>query len=156
MAKIVLFLSFIFFIQLLINLLKFFYEKLALWLTNWENPRTETDYQDSFTYKMFLFQFVNTYSSIFYIAFFKLNLVIGTPGNYRRFGGSGGFRLDGCGAAGCMMDLCIQLAIIMVGQQIIGNVTEVAIPYVTVVLISATKCCVVVMSFTEDNTEITS
>ena len=120
--------------QVFINLLKFFYEKLALWLTNWENPRTETDYKDSFTYKMFLFQFVNTYSSIFYIAFFKLNLVIGTPGNYRRLGGSGdqkddkGFRLDGCGAAGCMIDLCIQLAIIMVGQQIIGNITEVAIP----------------------------
>ena len=118
----------LFYFQVFINLLKFFYEKLALWLTNWENPRTETDYQDSFTYKMFLFQFVNTYSSIFYIAFFKLNLVIGTPGNYRRFGGKDGFRLDGCGAAGCMIDLCIQLAIIMVGQQIIGNVTEVAIP----------------------------
>lgn len=122
--------------QVFINLLKFFYEKLALWLTNWENPRTETDYKDSFTYKMFLFQFVNTYSSIFYIAFFKLNLVIGTPGNYRRLGGGSkdeegdvkGFRLDGCGAAGCMIDLCIQLAIIMVGQQIIGNITEVAIP----------------------------
>lgn len=75
---------------------------------------------------MFLFQFVNTYSSIFYIAFFKLNLVVGTPGNYRRLGGTG--RLDGCGAAGCLLDLCIQLAIIMVGQQIIGNITETAIP----------------------------
>lgn len=111
-----------------INLLKFFYERLALWLTNWENPRTETDFKDSFTYKMFLFQFVNTYSSIFYIAFFKLNLVIGTPGNYRRLGGEKGSRLDGCGAGGCLLDLCIQLVIIMVGQQIIGNVTEIAIP----------------------------
>lgn len=106
--------------------MKFFYERLALWLTNWENPRTETDYKDSFTYKMFLFQFVNTYSSIFYIAFFKLNLVVGTPGNYRRLGGKA--RLDGCGAAGCLLDLCIQLVIIMVGQQIIGNLTEIAIP----------------------------
>jgi len=111
--------------QVCINLLKFFYERLALWLTNWENPPTETDYKDSFTYKMFLFQFVNTYSSIFYIAFFKLNLVVGTPGNYRRLAGG---RLDGCGAGGCLLDLCIQLVIIMVGQQIIGNVTEIAIP----------------------------
>lgn len=108
-----------------INLLKFFYEKLALWLTNWENPRTETDYKDSFTYKMFLFQFVNTYSSIFYIAFFKLNYVTGTPGHYRRLANG---RLDGCGVGGCLLDLCIQLVIIMVGQQVIGNITEIAIP----------------------------
>lgn len=109
-----------------INILKFVYEKLAMVLTEWENPRTKTDFTDSFTYKMYLFQFVNTYSSIFYIAFFKLNLVIGTPGNYQRLGGS--FRLDGCSSGGCLMDLCIQLVIIMVGQQIIGNITEIAIP----------------------------
>lgn len=109
-----------------INILKVVYEKVAVWLTNWENPRTHTDYKDSFTYKMYLFQFVNTYSSIFYIAFFKLNLVIGTPSKYRRFAGSS--RLDGCGAGGCLMDLCIQLVVIMVGQQVISNITEVAIP----------------------------
>ncbi|XP_032221070.1 anoctamin-3 isoform X2 [Nematostella vectensis] len=109
-----------------INLLKFVYEKLAMFLTEWENPRTETDFKDSFTYKMYLFQFVNNYASIFYIAFFKLNLVIGTPGNYRRFAGE--YRLDGCSSGGCLMDLCIQLVIIMVGQQIIGNITEIAIP----------------------------
>ncbi|XP_068760647.1 anoctamin-4-like [Montipora capricornis] len=108
-----------------INLLKFIYERLAVWLTNWENPPTETDYKDSFTYKMFLFQFVNTYSSIFYIAFFKLNYVVGTPGNYQRLAGG---RLDGCGVGGCLLDLFIQLVIIMVGQQIIGNITEIAIP----------------------------
>lgn len=101
------------------------YERIALWLTNWENPRTETDYKDSFTYKMFLFQFVNTYSSIFYIAFFKLNYVVGTPGNYQRMAGG---RLDGCGVGGCLLDLCIQLVVIMVGQQVIGNLTEIAIP----------------------------
>jgi len=111
---------------LCINILKFVYERLAMFLTEWENPRTQTDFKDSFTYKMYLFQFVNTYSSIFYIAFFKLNLVIGTPGNYRRFAGK--YRLDGCSAGGCLMDLCIQLVIIMVGQQVIGNVTEIAIP----------------------------
>ena len=74
---------------------------------------------------MFLFQFVNTYSSIFYIAFFKLNYVVGTPGNYQRLAGG---RLDGCGVGGCLLDLFIQLVIIMVGQQIIGNITEIAVP----------------------------
>lgn len=35
-------------------------------------PRTQTEYEDSFTLKMFLFQFINFYSSLIYIAFFKV------------------------------------------------------------------------------------
>ncbi|KXJ26647.1 anoctamin-4 isoform X2 [Exaiptasia diaphana] len=109
-----------------INILKFLYNRLAVWLTNWENPRTKTDYEDSFTYKMYLFQFVNTYASIFYIAFFKSDYVVGKPGRFNRIGS--GIRFDGCSEQGCFLELCIQLIIIMVGQQIIGNITEVAIP----------------------------
>lgn len=109
-----------------INLLKFVYSKLAVWLTDWENPPTRTDYEDSFTWKMYLFQFVNTYASIFYIAFFKSGFVVGTPGRYKRIAGD--YRLDGCSEQGCFLELCVQLLIIMVGQQIIGNITEVAIP----------------------------
>ena len=111
---------------LAINLLKFAYSKLAVWLTDWENPPTRTDYEDSFTWKMYLFQFVNTYASIFYIAFFKSGFVVGTPGRYKRIAGR--YRLDGCSEQGCFLELCVQLLIIMVGQQIIGNITEVAIP----------------------------
>ncbi|EDO48048.1 predicted protein [Nematostella vectensis] len=111
---------------LCINILKLFYNRLAVWLTNWENPRTKTDYEDSFTYKMYLFQFVNTYASIFYIAFFKSEIVVGTPGRYKRIAGK--YRLEGCSAQGCFLELCVQMLIIMVGQQIIGNITEVAIP----------------------------
>ena len=36
-----------------------------------ELHRTQTEYDDSFITKMYLFQFVNFYSSLFYIAFFK-------------------------------------------------------------------------------------
>lgn len=35
-----------------------------------EHPRTESEWEDSFALKMFLFQFVNLNSSTFYIAFF--------------------------------------------------------------------------------------
>ena len=112
-----------------INILKFLYQYVAFWLTNWQNPRTQTDWEDSYTVKMYIYQFVNMYSSLFYIAFFKIDLFVGTPGHYLRFlGKSDGFRLDGCGAQGCLIELCIQLVIIMVGQQIIGNFTEVMIP----------------------------
>jgi len=36
-----------------------------------EAHRTETSYQDSYTFKMIVFQFINFYGSIIYIAFFK-------------------------------------------------------------------------------------
>jgi len=111
---------------LAINVMKLFYKKLAVWLTDWENPPTRSKYKDSFTWKMFLFQFVNTYSSVFYIAFFKSGHMIGTPSRYKRIGGS--YRLDGCSEQGCFLELCIQLFILMVGQQAIGIIMEVAIP----------------------------
>ncbi|XP_078346942.1 anoctamin-3-like [Oculina patagonica] len=110
-----------------INLLKFVYSKLAVWLTDWENPPTRSDYEYSFTWKMYTFQFVNTYSSVFYIAFFKSRHVIGTPSRYKRLAGE--FRLDGCSEQGCFLDLCVQLLFIMVGQQIIRNVLEIGIPF---------------------------
>lgn len=44
-----------------------------------ELPRTRTDYENSLTMKMFLFQFVNYYSSCFYIAFVK-GKIVGYPG----------------------------------------------------------------------------
>ena len=36
-----------------------------------EMHRTQTEYEDNLTFKVFVFQFVNFYASIFYIAFFK-------------------------------------------------------------------------------------
>lgn len=43
--------------------------------------RTQTEFENHLTFKVFIFQFFNYYSSIFYIAFFKGKFV-GTPGNY--------------------------------------------------------------------------
>ena len=48
------------------------YAWVALRLTMLENQRTDEDYENSYTLKMYCFQFVNYYSSIFYIAFFKV------------------------------------------------------------------------------------
>ncbi|XP_062585164.1 anoctamin-7-like, partial [Saccostrea cucullata] len=47
------------------------YEILAFKLTEWENHRTQTRYDDALVTKMFAFQFVNSYASCFYIAFFR-------------------------------------------------------------------------------------
>ncbi|GFO42122.1 anoctamin [Plakobranchus ocellatus] len=96
-------------------------------LTNFELHRTLTEWEDSFTLKMFLFQFVNHYASLFYIAFFKGKL-IGRPGHYNRE--LEGARQEECDPAGCLIELCIQLAIIMVGKQAINNFTEIILPKV--------------------------
>ena len=109
-----------------IMLLTQVYIKLAIWLTDWENPPTESAYKDSFTWKMSLFQFVNNYSAIFYIAFFKSELIVGSPGKYRRILGK--YRLDSCSEQGCFLELTIQLFIIMVGKQIFFNFFELAMP----------------------------
>ncbi|CAB1329770.1 unnamed protein product [Coregonus sp. 'balchen'] len=69
------------------------YTALALQLTKWEMHRTQTQYEDAFTFKVFVFQFVNFYSSPFY-----------------------------CGPGGCLIELAEQLFIIMVGKQLISNV----------------------------------
>ncbi|XP_068760659.1 anoctamin-4-like [Montipora capricornis] len=109
-----------------ITILKYAYNKLAVWLTNWENPATFSSYEDSFTMKMALFQFVNTFSSIIYIAFFKSEIIVGSPGRYTRVLGK--YRLNGCSEQGCFLELAIQIAIIMIGMHLVGNVIEIGIP----------------------------
>jgi anoctamin-1 len=49
-----------------------FYMWLAEKLTEMELLRTQTEFDDSLTLKIYLLQFVNYYASIFYIAFFKV------------------------------------------------------------------------------------
>ena len=66
-----------------INFLKQIYNRIAVVLTDWECPRTRTEYEDSFIVKMFFFQFFNTYSSIIYVAFLKSEAIVGSPGKYR-------------------------------------------------------------------------
>ena len=113
---------------IVINILKFVYKRLAIILTDWENPRTLFEYEKSFTVKMFWFQFVNTYSSIFYVAFFRGEIFAGWPGNYRRFGKGGKYRFEGCSEQGCFLELCVQIMVLMIGQQLLGNFVELLWP----------------------------
>lgn len=93
-------------------------------MTNLENPRTQTEYEDSYTFKIFLFEFMNFYSSLIYIAFFKGRFfdypgdTISRSSEFLRVKG------DICDPAGCLSELCIQLAIIMVGKQVFNNFVE--------------------------------
>ena len=144
-----------------ILILNIVYNKFAVVLTDWENHRKESDYQNHLTFKMFLFSFVNSYTSIVYIAFFKvlgvLPLLIHTHA-HSVFCCAGQVRWSArqvheppwlpsgrlvCSTThhspmcphmhlrmhsapyGCMLELTIQMAIIMVGKQLIGNLQEV-------------------------------
>jgi hypothetical protein len=69
------------------------YHEMAVSLTDKENHRTDTEYEDSLISKLFAFQFVNSYCSFFYIAFIKQ--------------GAG----DPCQGS-CMSELSLALAII--------------------------------------------
>jgi hypothetical protein len=69
-----------------ITILNFLYDYLAVFLTDLEYRRTQTEYDNSLSLKIYLFQFINYYSSLFYIAFFKGKWP-GTPAKYNRIFG---------------------------------------------------------------------
>ncbi|KAI5945578.1 anoctamin-6 isoform X2 [Manis javanica] len=112
---------------IVIMILNTIYEKVAIMITNFELPRTQTDYENSLTMKMFLFQFVNYYSSCFYIAFFKGKFV-GYPGEPVYWLGK--YRNEECDPGGCLLELTTQLTIIMGGKAIWNNIQEVLLPWV--------------------------
>uniref|UniRef100_A0A8C2AN28 Anoctamin n=1 Tax=Cyprinus carpio TaxID=7962 RepID=A0A8C2AN28_CYPCA len=107
---------------IIIMILNNVYEKVAIWITDFELPRTKTEYENSLTLKMFLFQFVNYYSSCFYIAFFK-GKVVGYPGQPVYWFGA--FRNEECDPGGCLTELTTQLSIIMTGKAVWNNIQEV-------------------------------
>ncbi|CAG2060757.1 unnamed protein product [Timema podura] len=79
-----------------------------------EYNRTEAQYEGSYTFKLFAFEFVNYYCYPIYISFFKGGLYT-HPGDkdvYRKFFG---VALDLCDPAGCISELLIQMLTIMAG-----------------------------------------
>lgn len=109
-----------------ITILNYLYDYLAVFLTDLEYRRTQTEYDNSLSLKIYLFQFINYYSSLFYIAFLKGKWP-GTPAKYNRIFG---FRQEECAPGGCLMELFIQLSIIMIGKQAINSLLEIVIPFI--------------------------
>uniref|UniRef100_A0A8D3D6P0 Anoctamin n=1 Tax=Scophthalmus maximus TaxID=52904 RepID=A0A8D3D6P0_SCOMX len=114
----------------IIMILNFFYERVAIWITDMEIPKTHLEYENRLTMKMFLFQFVNYYSSCFYVAFFKGKFV-GYPGDYSyMFGKWSKLRNEECDPGGCLIELTTQLVIVMAGKQLWGNIQEALLPVI--------------------------
>ncbi|XP_038125142.1 anoctamin-1a isoform X2 [Cyprinodon tularosa] len=111
---------------IIIIILDEIYASVARWLTRMEVPKTDKSYEERLIFKTFVLKFVNAFSPIVYLAFFRGRLV-GRPGNYLYVVGS--YRMEECAHAGCLMELCIQLCITMLGKQLIqNNLFEIGIP----------------------------
>jgi hypothetical protein len=106
-----------------IGIMNTLYRKVAIWLNNWENHRTDTDFENHLILKTFLFQFVNSYASFFYIAFVKEAATCVAPS-----------LVLPKGRAACMSELQTQLLTIFGSKLVVGNLTEVLIPMLKVKL----------------------
>ncbi|XP_075907830.1 anoctamin-9-like [Nelusetta ayraudi] len=98
---------------------------VSLKLCELEKTNSFAATERSFTVKMFTFQFFTLFSSLFYVAFF-LGRINGHPGNYVRVAG---WRLEECHPSGCLTDLFIQMAVIMLLKQTLNNIFEFTIPW---------------------------
>lgn len=88
------------------------YGSIAISLNNYENHRTETEYEDALIAKTFVFQFINSFSPMFYIAFVKPFIP----------------EFDAC-LGSCMQELQTSLGTIFMTRLAMGSITGVALPY---------------------------
>lgn len=93
-----------------IRIMNLIYDKIATWLNDWENHETETEYNNRLAIKVFIFRFFNSYSSLFYLAYYCEEAQ------------------SGQGYESCMDFLGLQLAVIFF-FSIILNVIEISVPY---------------------------
>ncbi|KAJ1410908.1 calcium-activated chloride channel-domain-containing protein [Ochromonadaceae sp. CCMP2298] len=100
----------------------FIYRSVVIKLTDHENPRTDTIYEDSMIVKLFVFQFVNSYASFFFIAFIAGYLTTQDAADDDAKGQ--------CGATTCMEPLSINLAIIFGTRLTLTNFLDIFLPYV--------------------------
>jgi len=101
-----------------ILILNFFYSKIASWLTEWENHRTESDWERSFIIKSFLFQFVNSYISLIYTAFVK--------GRFKLFG----MATTECVNGNCIGEMATLLGTIFLTNIFVGQFQETGLPWI--------------------------
>jgi anoctamin-10/anoctamin-7 len=91
-----------------IQIFNFLYGEISIKLNDIENHRTDTEYEDNLILKTFMFQFVNSYASLFYIAFLKEDN-------------------EGC-IDSCMIELQTALGTIFLTRLAVGNLMEVGMP----------------------------
>ncbi|XP_012944219.2 anoctamin-5 [Aplysia californica] len=106
------------------------YDKLAVVLTDWENHRTQTRYDDALIIKLFAFQFVNSYASCFYIAFFRGRGASIFNDRY----------VDSCEGS-CMTQLSFQVLTLMVAKPFPKFFKDIIIPFLLKLWRKRPNCC---------------
>lgn len=96
-----------------IQLMNDVYGSWAIKLNDYENHRTDTEYEDALIAKTFLFQFVNSYAALFYIAFVKPFIPL----------------IDPC-LGSCMKELQASLGTIFLTRLVLGNLLELGRPFI--------------------------
>jgi len=102
-----------------IIILNVIYQKLAVKLVDWENHRTQTEYANALITKTFLFQFINSYFTLFYIAFFKSKYPLCIFDECRQ---------DTCVDGSCFDELSQQLFVIFGAKALALQIVEVILP----------------------------
>merc|ERR1719502_12031 len=94
------------------------YHSMAIRMNDYENHQTQTQYNDALIMKVFIFQFVNSYAAILFMAFLA--------GRVHLFG------VDvKCTRNGCVADIRNLIASTLALQVLVGNLFEVMVPYIT-------------------------
>lgn len=96
-----------------IKVMNFVHRIIARKMTEWENYEYDSEFNNALTVKLYLFQFINSYSSLFYIAFFKEKDMC----------------VSGSNTGNCMRELQEQLFWILVFNSFM-NLFELGFPYI--------------------------
>jgi hypothetical protein len=120
------------------------YEMFAIKLNDWEHHRTQTQYEDAQIMKSFVFQMINNYFVLFFIAFMKQG-TIGFPTigmeernstcvlvtvscNKNDLGSAGCDDNEEMQIPSCMSELEIQLMVVFVVKQFAFQFVEIGVP----------------------------
>ena len=98
------------------------YPATAVWLNEYENHRTDSEYCDYIVTKMFVYEFVNRFSSFFYIAFIAayMSPAPGSPEDTR----------GDCGSSSCMDPLANNILVIFLTNIFVSKFMESVFPVI--------------------------
>ena len=127
---------------LFISVTNMLYARLAEHLTEWENHRTQSDFDDALIVKTMFFQFINSYMALYYIAFVKANEIdllswaTGIPEycHDKRHFDAGEEQIEaqhGGLNPYCMNELSLYMTSVVISASVVGKVLEFITPWMS-------------------------
>jgi len=108
------------------------YTYVAEILNDFENHRTQTEYEDSLITKSCMFSFFNSYVSFFYIAFIAGNMSVSYGSNVDDEVSAAASTQ--CGVMGCMYMLSENLLIVLLTSLTVDKFQEFVLPFIILIL----------------------